>query len=174
MPNYSKVQGRNIVLTQDKDDKELYTLLYRPETWASLQEIIQGNSVYVPTTPNGCMYDVIQGGITALNEPSTWNTAKGSITESGTVKFRALPYSLALQTGDNIQANALEDWPSYEFILPTGLTVDNTSLISGRTVQFRIATSPGVGRYDITCRISVRKASGIYVRYDDTITINFT
>lgn len=173
MPNYSRVQGKNITVTQDKDDKELYTLLYRPETWTATTEVIQGTRIYVPTTPNGCMYEVAQGGITGATEP-TWTTGKNTIIDSGTVKFKALPYSLLLNTGDVIEANIAESWEAYEFILPTGLTIDNDTLIDDSIVQFRIATSPGLGKYDITCRISVLKQNGIYTRYDDIITINFT
>jgi hypothetical protein len=173
MPNYSRVQGKNITVIQDKDDKELYTLLYRPETWTAATEVIQGARLYVPTAANGCMYDVTQGGITGAIEP-TWTTGKNTIVDSGTAKFKSLPYSLLLQTGDVIEANIAESWDAYEFILPTGLIVDNDALIDNSIVQFRIATSPGVGKYEITCRISVLKQNGIYTRYDDIITINFT
>ncbi len=172
MLNYSKVQGKSITMNQDKDNKEVYNLIYRPEQWSALTEVIQGDALYIPITPNGCMYEVAQGGITGASEPTKWETGKNSITDSGSAKFKALPYTLILKTGDIIQANASLGWPSYELILPTGVTIDSDVLINSSIVQFRVLTTPGVGVYNIVNRISVRKVSGVYTRYDDTIVLN--
>lgn len=167
---YSSKQGVGINLPFDPDNKEFYTLVYRPETWSANKEIIEGDLIVIPSIPNGCMYQSVQGGITGVTEP-VWPTSKGSIINSGNVKFKTLPYNLQLRTGDNIEANVGEGWPAYELILPVDVTVDSVSLISGRLLKFRVTAMPSTGSINIIARISVKKASNIYARYDNTISL---
>jgi len=168
---YSVVNGTQVSLTHDTNEKNIFTLVYRPETWTASEEVIQGDRLYIPTIPNGCMYTAAQGGITGLVEP-VWNTGKGTITTSGSVKFQALPYNLMLNTGDIIQADATNSIPAYQIILPTGVTIDSVGLINSSSLHFRIITSPSSGTFSITIRVSVLKSSGIYTLHDSTL--NFT
>jgi len=168
---YSSVNGSPISLTHDTNEKNVFTLVYRPEVWVASTEVIQGDRLYIPTISNGCMYSAIQGGITGLVEP-IWETGKGKVTSNGTVKFQTIPYSLILNTGDSIHADAANSIPAYQIILPTGVTIDNDALIGTSAIHFRIITSPSSGTFSITVRVSVLKASGIYTLHDSTL--NFT
>jgi hypothetical protein len=168
---YSSNKGQLITIDHDPDAKNLYTLIYRPETWVASREVIQDSIILIPTIPNGCMYLCVQGGITGTVEP-IWKTQRNAINTSGSAIFKTLVYSLKLKTGDTIQANVGEGWPSHELILPIGLTVDNIALINQSIVQFRVLTVPGIGLHSITSRISILKANGIYIRYDDTVNLN--
>ena len=169
---YSTVNGTQLNLTHDVNEKNVFTLVYRPETWLPSNEVIQGERLYIPTISNGCMYSSIQGGITGLLEP-IWETGKGKVTLSGSVKFQTIPYSLILNTGEMILADVANSVPAYEIILPVGVTIDNSSLILGGTaIRFRIVTTPSSGTFTITIRTSVLKTSGIYVLLDSSL--NFT
>jgi hypothetical protein len=168
---YATVTGDSPTLDYDTDNKLLYYLILRPEPWTTGREVIQDKLLIMPTVANGCMYQCVQGGITGATEPN-WTTAKNSIVISGTAKFKSIPYNLLLQTGDVIEANNPASWPAYEFVLPNGLTIDNISVLNSNTVQFRIMTTPGIGEYTIVCRVSVKKVSGIYVRYDIPLKLN--
>jgi hypothetical protein len=157
---YSKVQGGSLALTYDPDNKELYTLVYRPEVWSSSIEVIQDSLILAPTVPNGCMYQVSQGGVTGTTEP-VWNTSKDSITKDGaTVKFKCIPYKLLLKTGDIIQ--------SFTILPVAGLVTDSSLLVSGSIIRFRVTTFP-LTAFSLTLRITVLLASGIVTQYDDTI-----
>lgn len=169
--NYSAVRGKSITLAHDSDNKEVYTLLYRPEVWSADKEVIQDDSILRPTVANGCMYIVSQGGLTGSTEP-IWTTAKNSVVDSGSAKLRAVPYGLLLKSGDTIEADVPNNVPAYTFILPTGVSIDSDVLVGGSIIQFRVTAVPGVGLYSLTCRISVKKSSGLYTRYDDTINLN--
>jgi hypothetical protein len=168
---YSLNKGKLVTLNHDPDSKAIYTLIYRPEIWTAGREVIQDNVILIPSVPNGCMYICVQGGVTGIAEP-IWKTQKNSITTSGNTLFKALPYNLLLKTGDTIRANTGDGWPAYELLLPSGIIIDNTALINSSIVQFRVISVPGIGTYNITCRISILKSNGIYTRYDDTIILN--
>ena len=174
MALYSKVRNSPIVLSQDKDDMVEYTLFFRPQTWTASTELIQDDLLVIPTTSNGCMYEVAQGGITGATEPTTWFTGNNSITISGSVKFRALPYALLLNTGDIISPNISGGFPAFTFVTPTGLTIDSTALInSDSAIKFRVTSSPGLGTYTVTCTICVLRADSNYTKHDVSIVFNF-
>lgn len=171
---YSSSNGTQLTLTHDANEKNIYTLVYRPEVWTPSKEVIQGNRLYIPTIPNGCMYSAVQGGITGLVEP-IWNTGKSTITANGSVKFQATPYNLVLQTGDTISADVANSIAAYQVITPVGVTVDSTALSTdGASIRFRIVSSPSSGTFAITIRVSILKASGLYVIFDDTINFIIT
>ncbi len=158
------------VLLLDPNSTEIYSLIYRPETWAANKEYIQDGVIVVPTTPNGCMYTIAQGGKSSATEP-VWPTTKKRTILNGTVRFKSMPYSLLLQTGDTIQANSSGGWSAYEVIAPSGVHVDYTNLLNASVVQFRVRSVPAAGDYTITVRISVLKAIGMYARYDHSIIL---
>jgi hypothetical protein len=169
--NYNRTRGKSITLNHDPDNKEVYTLWYRPEVWSPNKEVIQDDAILRPTVANGCMYAVSQGGLTGVTEP-VWTTAQNSIVISGSAKLKALPYALLLKSGDIIEADVSNSVPAYEFILPVGVTIDNDILTNGSVIHFRVTSVPGVGLYSLVCRVSVKKAGGVYTRYDDTINLN--
>ena len=169
---YNKVNDLFLNIEHDPNDKELYTFVYRPDVWTAEAEIIQNNRLYMPTVPNGCMYLPVQGGRTDTVETIKWNTTPNGITQSGTVKFKTLPYNLILKTGDVIAADGINNIPAYNIILPTGFVIDNIGLtVNNNALQFRIVSTPSSGTFQITIRISILKANGVFVRYDDTINI---
>lgn len=159
---YSIEKKLPIELLHDPNDIQIYTLLYRPETWLANKEVIENDIIVVPSVPNGCMYSVSQGGITGSIEP-VWLTAKNSTIVSGTAKFKAIPYNLLLRTGDIIQ--------SYVFILPDSVVIDNDSLINDSIVQFRVTSTPSTGKVNLVLRVDVLLATGLVTRYDTTITL---
>jgi hypothetical protein len=169
---YSKSTDGIVEIDHDPDSKELYTLVFRPETFSSGKEVIANTIILAPTVPNGCMYSCLQGGITA-SEP-VWSTVNGSKNPSGNTIWKCIPYNLLLKTGESIQTNVVETWPAYQFILPVGVTVDNTSLIDSSIVQFRVTSTPLTGIIPITLRISVLHTNGIYSSEDITINLNLT
>lgn len=161
---YSIVKGQTVTLTHDPDDKEVYTLIYRPEVWTANREVIEGDLIVIPTIPNGCMYLVAQGGVTGTVQP-TWKTISGGIIVDNNVKFKCLPYNLLLKTGDTIT--------SFEFLPVTGVTIDNSSLINASTVRFRVSAVPTDAiTITLTCRIQVTKANGLLAQYDNSIILN--
>ena len=161
---YSIVKGSPVTLTHDPDNKEVYTLIYRPEVWTTGKEVIEGDLIVIPTVPNGCMYLVAQGGVTGTVQP-TWKTTSGSIIIDNNAKFKCLPYNLLLKTGDSIT--------SFEFLPVTGITIDNSSLINGAIITFRISAVPtNTTTLTLTCRIQVTKANGILAQYDNSIVLN--
>jgi hypothetical protein len=169
---YNLVKGKPVTFTHDKDNIEIYTISYRPETWVANTEVIANSRLYVPTVANGCMYYAMQGGVTEAVEPVIWPTAPGSSVKSGSVIFNTLPYGLALQTGDVIQANPTTGMPAFTIIAPIDFVIDNSSVVAGNNVQFRITAAPVLaGTYEFIIRISILKVNGIYVQYDSIINL---
>jgi hypothetical protein len=170
---YNRIRGNIIEINHDPNDYVIYSLIYRPDVWTANTEFIQDNALVVPTIANGCMYSIAQGGRTGNSEPNPWPTTKNSIISNGTVKFKTLPYSLLLQTGDNIESNPIDNFPASDFILPTGVIIDNQELINGRIVKFRVKQIPlNTNSVTITNRISVKAISGSYTRHDINIILN--
>jgi hypothetical protein len=164
---YNLVDGEPITFDYDPDSKEVFTVVLRPDTWSAGKETIQNNSIIIPSTPNGCMYIPVQGGITGTVEPTTWKTAKGSITESGTVKFKAVPYSLRLQTGDTLTA--------VEVIKPLPVILDNEQIIDGKAFKFRIESlNTGDTPLRLTLRCTILRDSSLTVIHDISILLNLT
>ena len=164
--NYSIDAKTTTVINHDADNKELYSLIYRPDTWATGLEIIANQVIVIPSIPNGCMYIASQGGVTGATEPS-WTTVKGDVILDGVVKWKSTPYSLTLNTGDIIQ--------SYTLILDAGVTVDNSSLIEGRIVKFRVTAVPVLtSSVNIVCRTTILLTSGITLQHDNTVNLVIT
>lgn len=160
---YIPITGDPIVLRHDPDNWELYTLVCRPDTFTQGREVIENNVLLLPSVPNGCMYLCSQGGVTGV-EPSPWNTAKGSISVSGTARFKALPYNLLLKTGELIQAVVVTP--------PADVIIDNAIAVDGKKIQFRVTSVPaGVASVEILVRITVLRTDDIEVRYDKTVTL---
>lgn len=160
---YIPITGDPIVLRHDPDNWELYTLVCRPDTFTQGREVIENSVLLLPSAPNGCMYLCSQGGVTGV-EPSPWNTAKGSISVSGTARFKALPYNLLLKTGETIQSVTVTP--------PAGVTVDNAVAVGGKKIHFRVTAVPvGATSVDIQVRFTVLRTDEIEVRYDKTITL---
>lgn len=164
---YNVVNGEPISFDYDPDSKEVFTIVLRPETWSAGKETIQNNSIIIPSIPNGCMYIATQGGITGTTEPTVWKTAKGSITESGTTQFKAVPYNLRLQTGDILTG--------VEIIKPLSVIIDNEQIIDDRAFKFRVESlNTGDTPLRLTLRCSILKVSSITVIHDISILLNLT
>jgi hypothetical protein len=167
--NYSQVSGSSIVINHDSDNKEIYSLVYRPNTWTMGIEVIQDSLIVIPSVSNGCMYSCSQGGVTGTIEP-IWSTARGSVISDGTAKWTTLPYNLTLNTGDTVQ--------SYTLISDVGVTIDNSTLTSGRIIRFRVTAVPVLLTIPpivtIICRTVILTASGIETQHDNTVYLNLT
>jgi hypothetical protein len=164
--NYSINAKTTTVINHDADNKELYSLIYRPDTWVTGLEIIAGQVIVIPSVPNGCMYISAQGGVTGDTEPS-WTTVKGDVILDGVVKWKSTPYSLTLNTGDTIQ--------SYTLLPDTGVTIDNASLIDGRIVKFRVTAVPALtSSVNIVCRTTILTSTGITLQHDNTVNLVIT
>lgn len=161
---YSTEKSLPVRFTHDRDNKEVYILFGRPKVWEANLEVIENDVIVIPTTANGCMYIVAQSGKTGTVEP-TWKTNSNDIITDNTCKFKTIPYNLCLRTGDSIT--------SFEFLPITGLIIDNTSLVAGSIIKFRVTAVPStVSEVEIVCRLSITRASGDLVQYDIPIILD--
>jgi len=72
----------------DPEAKLYYSFYLKPPAWVADTEYIQGD-IISPDSPTGYYYKVISGGISGSTAP-TFSTTKGSSTEDGSVKYRAI------------------------------------------------------------------------------------
>lgn len=161
---YNIVKNAPIKLTHDKDNIEVYTLVYRPNPWAAGLEVIDGVTCIIPTTSNGCMYVASQGGRTGGSEP-TWLTGTGSTTASGTAKFTAVPYSLLLNEGDTLN--------SFSIIKPDSISLDN-SAITGNSIRFRVTGATVLGEHELIIRSNITLSTGLTVSHDTSLFLTIT
>jgi len=153
----------NHPVSYDPDSKAFYSRSYRPPTRASNTEYIEGIDLVIPSTPNGFMYECSSGGISAASEP-TFTAQKGKITADGTVKWKAVPYSLLLHTGDTITAST--------WVGENGETVDNPSIVDNIQTKFRLtAVVSGATSATIVNHITVSRINGDEEEFDRTIVI---
>jgi len=147
----------------DPDSKVFYSRTYRPSDWSAANEYIEGVDLVLPTTPNGFMYECVSGGISGASEP-TFGTTKSKFTADGSVKWKAVPYSLLLNTGDSITAST---WTR-----TNNETIDVDSIIDTIQTKFRLIAVPsGATSATIVNHISVVRANGDPEEFDRTMII---
>jgi len=154
--------------SHDPDSKRYYEITYRPPTRQNSIAYTKGVSVVIPTTPNGCMYECISGGISASSEP-TWGTVENGTTEDGDVKWRCKTYNSRLESGDTISAST---WTADSWV-----TLDNPVAFDGNATATRVSamTVPtGTTSFTLTNHISVTRASGRLEEFDKSLVIPIT
>lgn len=150
----------------DPDSKVFYSRSYRPPTRASNTEYIEGVDLVIPSTPNGFMYECSSGGISASSEP-TFTAQKGKITTDGTVKWKAVPYSLLLHTGDIIKA-ASSTWSG-----TNSETIDSEEIVDSIQTKFRLTAVPAdATSATIVNSFTVTRANGDEEEFDRTLIIS--
>ncbi len=147
----------------DIDEKTYYSRSYRPADWAATTEYIKGESLVIPTTPNGLKYECTSGGISGATEP-TFGTVEGGATVDGTVQWKAKQYDLLLNTGDSITASS---WTG-----TNSETIDNDSIVGGIQTKFRLTAVPaGATSATIVNHITVTRANGDVEEFDRSLII---
>ena len=151
--------------SHDPDSKKYYEITYRPPSRQNNTAYIRGVSVVLPTTPNGCMYECISGGISSSTEP-TWGTIEGGTTEDNDVKWRCKSYSSKLEVGDLITESA---WISDSWV-----TLDNPVLFDSSATATRVSamTVPaGTTIFTLTNHIKVTRVSSRLEEFEKSIII---
>jgi len=147
-----------IEFTYVTGSKEIFGAILRPPVWQSNKVAIQGETIYLPTIPNGCGYLCIQGGITGT-EP-IWDTAKGAVNLSGTTKFKTIIDNFKLLNGETVSL------VSSTF---NNMTGDNVSLTQ-TGLSFRVLTATTGACLHIVADIST--LSGLVERQVLIFTFN--
>jgi hypothetical protein len=136
----------------DPSSKKYYYIDYRPPTRVSSKEYIKGLDVIVPTTANGCMYECISGGISASVEP-VFDTTEGKTTDDGTVRWKCLPATTRLLTGDAITTST---WTS-----TVGVTTELPVILDTKTTGIKVTlVDPLLKKFTLTNTITILRSSG--------------
>jgi|APLak6261659120_1056016.scaffolds.fasta_scaffold00101_8 hypothetical protein len=150
----------------DPDSKKYYYIMYRPPVRLSSQEYIKGISIVIPSTPNGCIYECVSGGISSLTEP-TWGTVEGGTTDDGDVKWKCKPANVRLMAGDVITTST---WTG-----PSWVTLANIAdIIDNRITRCKVTAMivpTGTTTLTLTNHITVTRASGITEEFDKSLII---
>lgn len=147
----------------DPNSKKDYYLYYGPFTHSTNVPYVKGVDLVVPTTPNGCMYECVSGGISGATPP-TFSTEENKITEDGGVKWKCLPLSTRLGPGDLITTST---WSGDD-----GVTLSNPAIISGVATVTKVEAVPAnAKRFTITNHYTITRDSGRVEEYEKSIII---
>ena len=150
--------------SHDPNSKKYYYIDYRPPTRINSKAYIKDLDLVIPTTFNGCMYQCISGGISALIE-GVFTTVEGGGVIDGDVKWKTLPYSAKLSVGDVITTST---WAA-----STGVVItDNTLLIEGITTGCRVdSVLPTLKKFTLTNHITIQRVSGRIEEFEKSLVV---
>jgi len=167
MPYYS--DGSDAFIFTDKEaytpgEAVFYSLSYKPKSWVSDSEYVEGVDVVLPATPNGFAYECISGGRSHATTEPTFATKNRAKTVDNTVVWRTVPNIFTLRPGDVITNST---WDGLN-----GEVIDQFSIVDGIQTRFRL-TSVALGAKEVTIinTIDVTRLNGDLVTFKTAITI---
>jgi hypothetical protein len=149
--------------SHDINSKKFYYINYRPSTRINSTEYIKGVDVIIPSTSNGCMYECVSGGISAISEP-IFDTTEGKFVVDGTVKWKCKPFLARLGSADVI---TISSWTG-----DVGVTTSSPIILNNIATGVRVDSAPStVKKITITNHITVLRSSGRTEEFEKSIII---
>jgi hypothetical protein len=147
----------------DPDSKRYYRIDYRPPMRVNGRAYIKGKDVVTLSFENGCMYECLSGGVSALTEPA-FITIEGELVLDGDVIWRCLPLSSKLMLGDVITSSS---WDCLE-----GAILSSSLILNNWATFIKVLSIPvGIDRFILTNHMTVLRDSSLVEEFDKSLII---
>lgn len=149
--------------SHDPNSQKYYYLHYKPDTRSPSKEYTKGVDIIIPAVSNGCMYECVSGGISALVEP-IFETVAGKITIDNTVQWKTKPLVTRLLTGDVITSST---WAS-----DVGVTTTSGVILNDIATGIKVTSVPATAKsFKLTNTITIQRASLRVETFDKSIIV---
>ena len=147
-------------IPHDPDEEKYYFIVWRPPIWEDSKEYLVDSAV-IPSVPNGFYYVCINPGVSGLSEPVFGTKIKG-VTSDESIRWKAVPYDLMLNTGDSIEESS---WTG-----SAGVTISSPGKDEGVTFC-KVTEVPSDNLFTLTNSVTILRAIGVTEKFDRTLEI---